>query len=306
MVRYLSIRLGETLIAIWGVVTIIFVVARLGGDPAVLMLPIGATDEELAAFRAAEGLDRPMWVQYLDFIGNIVLGDFGNSLLHGSKAFDVVMERMPATIELALLSLFLGTLLGGGLGIIAAVKRGSIFDSAAMVLALLGQATPVYWLGLMLIMFFAVRLDWLPAGGYGTFSHLIMPAITLAVFVAASIARLLRSSLLDTLKEDYVRTAWAKGLAPSVVYIYHAVRNSLIPVVTMIGILAGELLGGTVVTETVFAWPGVGRLIVHSILNNDFPVVQAGIFLVACIFLLSNLIVDLLYGVLDPRVRISR
>lgn len=306
MTRYLAFRLGESLIAIWGVVTVIFIVTRLGGDPAVLMMPIGATDAELQAFRAAEGLDRPLLLQYLDFILGALRGDFGESLLHGKDAFGAVLERMPATIQLAGLSLLFGTLFGGALGIAAAVMRGTIGEFAAMLVALVGQAMPVYWLGLMLILLFAVQLDWLPAGGRDGPASLVLPVITLSTFVAASVARLLRSSLLEVLSEDHVRTAWAKGLGPFLVYMRHAVRNALIPVVTMIGILAGELLGGTVVTETVFAWPGVGRLIVQGITNDDFAVVQAGVFLIACIFVVSNLVVDLLYGVLDPRVRLDR
>jgi peptide/nickel transport system permease protein len=217
-----------------------------------------------------------------------------------------VLERFPYTALLAFTALALGTLLGGLGGFLAARYRGSAVELVAMLIALIGQATPVFWLGILLIMVFAVNLGWLPTGGADTWRNLVLPAVTLAAFTSASIARLLRSSMLNVLREDYIRTAWAKGLQPRLVYGRHAVRNALIPVVTMIGILAGELLGGAVVIETVFAWPGVGRVIIQAIEAKDFSVVQAGVFLIAVVFVIVNLIVDLLYGVLDPRIRLSR
>jgi peptide/nickel transport system permease protein len=221
-------------------------------------------------------------------------------------AMEVVLERMPATIALASTALFFGVVLGAVAGTVAALMRGTLAELAVMAVALVGQATPVFWLGIMLILFFAVQLGWLPTGGYGDWRTLVLPGFTLAVFVSASIARLLRSSILDILGEDYVRTARAKGLLPTTVFFWHVGRNSLIPVVTMTAIIAGELLGGSVVTETVFAWPGVGRLIVQAILAKDFPVVQAGIVVIAVMFVSINLVVDLLYGVLDPRIRVAR
>ncbi|CAH1653059.1 MULTISPECIES: ABC transporter permease [unclassified Chelatococcus] len=303
MIRYVIGKLGEALVAVWGVVTIVFFVTRLLGDPAALLLPVGASAEQLDAFRASLGLDLPLWEQYLSFLAQAVQGDFGQSFLFNRPAITVVLERMPATITLAVTAMVFGVLIGGGAGAIAATQRGKFAEFAVMTLALLGQATPVFWLGIMLILFFAVDLGWLPTGGYGSLSHLILPAFTLAVFVSASIARLLRSSLLDSMKEDYVRTARAKGLPPGQVFVWHALRNALIPVVTMVGILSGELLGGSVVTETVFAWPGVGRLIVQAIESKDFPVVQAGVAVIATVYVSINFLVDLLYGVLDPRIR---
>jgi peptide/nickel transport system permease protein len=303
VIRYIAAKLGESLIAIWGVVTIVFFVTRLLGDPAVLLLPIGASPEQLDQFRAALGLDQSLLHQYFTFFAQVLTGNFGQSFQFNRAALDVVTERMPATILLALTAIVLGTAFGAGAGAIAATRRGTFAEFAVMTLALLGQATPVFWLGIMLILLFAVDLGWLPTGGYGSLSHLILPAFTLAVFVAASIARLLRSSLLDILKEDYVRTAHAKGLLPRTVFVWHVARNALIPVVTMIGIITGELLGGSVVTETVFAWPGVGRLIVQAIESKDFPVIQAGVALIATVYVVINLGVDLLYGVLDPRIR---
>jgi len=306
MARYLLVRLAEALVAVWGVATIVFVASRLSGDPAVLMLPIGATEQQLAEFRTLMGFDRPIAVQYLDFLLAALQGDFGTSFQHHRPAFDVVLERLPYTALLATTALVLGTLLGALGGFVAALKPGSLVEVLAMGIALLGQATPVFWLGIMLVLLFSVQLGWLPTSGAGSLAHLVLPAVTLAAFTSAAIARLLRSSMLEVLRQDYVRTAWAKGLRPRLVLLRHAARNALIPVITMLGILAGELLGGAVVIETIFAWPGVGRVIYQAIESKDFTVLQAGITLVALIFVLVNLGVDLLYAVLDPRIRLAR
>ncbi|MGO4406796.1 ABC transporter permease [Bosea sp. RAF48] len=303
MPRHLTSRLGEGLIAIWGVVTIVFVVSRLLGDPAVLLLPIGATEAQLQELRTQLGLDQPVLQQYLTFLLHALKGDFGQSFQFARPALDVVLERLPATALLAGCALAIGVLVGGLAGALAAIYRGSTIEGLVLLVALLGQATPSFWLGIMLILFFAVQLGWFPTGGYGEWQNLVLPSVTLACFTTASIARLLRSSMLDVMRDDYVRTAYAKGLGPRRIYIWHVGRNSLIPVVTMTGILAGELLGGAAVTETVFAWPGVGRLIVQAIETKDFPVVQAGVAVVATIFVLVNLLVDLLYTLIDPRIR---
>jgi peptide/nickel transport system permease protein len=304
MIRYLLGRLGESALAVLGVVTIVFVVTRLIGDPAVLMLPVGATAQQIDALRSQLGIDRPIQEQYVDFLGRAALGDFGQSYQQMRPASDVVLEAMPATLQLAVAAIVLGLVIGGIAGMVAAVKRGRAIEVVVMMIALFGQATPTFWLGLMLILFFAVDLGWFPTGGAGTLWHLALPAFTLATFTSASIARLLRSSVIEVLREDYVRTARAKGLMPFTVLSWHVARNALIPVATMVGILAGELLGGSVVTETVFAWPGVGRIIIQAIEVKDFPVVQAGIMLIAVTFVLVNFMVDLLYGVLDPRIRV--
>jgi peptide/nickel transport system permease protein len=303
MPHHLTSRLGEGLIAIWGVVTVVFVVSRLLGDPAVLLLPIGATEEQLRELRTQLGLDLPLPQQYLSFLINAVKGDFGQSFQFGRPALTVVLERLPATALLAGSALAIGILVGGMAGALAAIYRGSAIEALVLLVALLGQATPSFWLGIMLILFFAVQLGWVPTGGYGTWQNLVLPAVTLACFTTASIARLLRSSMLDVMRDDYVRTAYAKGLPPRRIFTWHVGRNSLIPVVTMTGILAGELLGGAAVTETVFSWPGVGRLIVQAIETKDFPVVQAGVAVVAAIFVGINLLVDLLYTLIDPRIR---
>lgn len=306
MWRYFLLRLLEALFAIWGVITLVFVITRLLGDPVVLLLPVGASEQELAAMRHSLGLDLPLMTQYIHTLWAMLQGDFGISFQYLQPAMDIVLQRLPATVELASVSLLGGVVLGSIAGAVAALMRGSLVELLVMVLALLGQATPVFWLGIMLIMFFAVDLGWLPTGGYGSALSLILPSLTLSVYVAASIARLVRSSLLDILREDYVRTARAKGLLPHTLFFWHVARNALIPVITMIGIIAGELLGGSVVTETVFAWPGVGRLIVQAIQVHDFPVIQAAVVTIAVIFVAINLLVDVLYGVLDPRIRRRR
>lgn len=306
MRRYVLTRSLEALVAVWGVLTIVFIAARLTGDPAILMLPVGASPEQIAELRLALGLEFPLWKQYLIFLADALRGDFGISFQHHKPALDVVLERFPATVKLALSALFLGTALGVGAGMVAALKRGTMIEFAAMVVALLGQATPVFWLGIVLILVFAVQLQWLPAAGSETFAHLVLPAITLAVFISAAIARLLRSSMIEVLKEDYIRTAWAKGLSPRTVYLRHATRAALTSVLTMLGILTGELLGGAVIVETIFSWPGVGRIVVQAIEVKDFTVVQAAVALVSTVFVIINLGVDLLYGVVDPRVRVER
>lgn len=306
LTQHLATRLGEGLVAIWGVVTIVFIVSRLLGDPAVLLLPIGATEEQLHELRVQLGLDQPIPQQYLTFLLNIVRGEFGTSFQFARPALAVVLERLPATAVLAGAALLIGVLVGGVAGALAAIHRGSVIEAAVLLVALLGQATPSFWLGIMLILFFAVQLGWLPTGGYGSWQNLVLPALTLACFTTASIARLLRSAMLDVMRDDYVRTARAKGLPPRRVFVWHVGRNSLIPVVTMIGILAGELLGGAAVTETVFGWPGVGRLIVQAIETKDFPVVQAGVAVVATIFVGVNLLIDLLYTLIDPRIGHTR
>jgi peptide/nickel transport system permease protein len=306
MKRYILVRLFEAAIAVWGIATIVFFVTRLGGDPALLLLPTGASEAQLTELRAALGLDKPLLTQYVHFLRGVATGDFGQSFQQMRPALDVVLERLPATALLASAALVVGVLLGGVTGFVAARYRGTMFEFIAMLLALLGQATPVFWLGLMLIMLFAVDLGWLPTGGYGGWANLVLPTLTLATFTSASITRLLRSRMVEILQDDYVRTAWAKGLKPRIVYMRHVMRNALIPVVTMVGILAGELLGGSVITETIFAWPGVGRAIIQAVQANDFPVVQAGVTLIACIYVAINLVVDLTYGMLDPRIRIAR
>lgn len=305
MRRYVLSRLRDALIAVWGVLTVVFVVLRLSGDPVILLLPVGATPQQAQELRHELGLDRPLPVQYWEFLRRVVRGDFATSLRAGRPALSLVLDRLPATGRLALGALVLACLLGGTAGILAAAYRGTFVELAAMGTALLGQAMPVFWLGILLILVFGVQLRWLPAGGSETGRHMVLPMVTLAAYSSASIARLLRSSLLEVLNQDYVRTARSKGLAGWVVLLRHAVPNALLPVVTILGLQAGTLLGGSVITETIFAWPGVGRLAIQAIQNRDFPVVQAAVTVVAVTFVLINLVVDLLYAYIDPRVRFA-
>lgn len=303
MARYLVARLTESVITVWGVATTVFFSLRLTGDPVLLLLPLGATPEQIAHLRHALGFDRPLPVQYLQFVGRVLHGDFGTSTQFGTPALRVVLERLPATAELAVLALLVASLLGGAAGVVAAMRPNSVAELAAMSAALLGQATPVFWLAIMLILVFAATLRWLPSGGRGGVAHLILPVVTLATYSSASIARLLRASLLEVRAQDYHRTARAKGLPAWRILVRHLLKNALIPVVTMLGLQVGLLLGGAVITETVFAWPGEGRLIVQAILNRDFPVVQAAASVFAIVIVGVNLLVDLAYTVLDPRIR---
>src|SRR5258705_916710 len=303
MLRYLVRKIFHTLFVALGVVTLVFVALRLSGDPAATMLPGDATVDELTALRRTLGLDRPLHLQYVAFLGAAVRGDFGESFRHQQPAFGLVLERLPATLELAFAALLLAVVVALPLGILAAVYRGRAADVLAMAFAVVGQATPYFWMGIMLILVVSVELGWLPTSGRGGWQHLILPAITLGTHFAASLARLTRTSLLEVLGQNFVTTARAKGLAEGSVILRHALKNAAVPVVTLIGLQFGTLLGGAVVTETIFAWPGVGRLAVQSIFVRDYPVVQAGVLVLALSFVALNLLVDLLYGALDPRIR---
>ena len=303
MFQYLVRKVFHTLFVALGVVTLVFVALRLSGDPAATMLPGDATVDELAALRRTLGLDRPLHLQYVAFLGGAVRGDFGESFRHQQPAFGLVLERLPATLELAFAALVLAVVVALPLGILAAVYRGRTADVLAMSFAVVGQATPYFWMGIMLILVVSVELGWLPTSGRGSWAHLILQAITLGTHFAASLARLTRTSLLEVLGQNFVTTARAKGLAEGSVILRHALKNAAVPVVTLIGLQFGTLLGGAVVTETIFAWPGVGRLAVQSIFARDYPVVQAGVLVLALSFVALNLLVDLLYGALDPRIR---
>ncbi|HEY0208006.1 ABC transporter permease [Acerihabitans sp.] len=303
MAKYILSRLLEVLAAVFGLVTIIFLVSRLLGDPVSLLLPQGASAADMQALREQLGLQRPLLEQYLRFLGHALSGDFGQSFFYQHSALAIVLERMPATLTLAALSALVGILAGCLAGLVAALYRNSVWEFMVLTLAMLGQATPAFWLAIMLILVFCVDLGWLPTGGTGGALHLVLPTAVMSIFVAANITRLFRSSLLDVMSEDYIRTAHAKGLPARTIMTWHLARNAMLPVVTMSGLLVGEMLGGSVVVETIFSWPGVGRLIVEAVANRDFPVIQAGVMVVSCLFLLVSLGVDVLYSLLDPRVR---
>jgi len=291
------------LLAVWGALTLVFVATRMIGDPATLLLPIGAGAEQVAALRSALGLDQSLLLQYGHFLRAALHGDFGTSFIHARPALELVLERLPMTALLAATALGIGLTLGVIAGLTAALARSPALRAMAMGLAALGQATPAFWLGMMLILMVSVHLGWLPTGGSDSAAHLLLPALTLAAAIAAAVARLLRGSVLEVLREDHVRTARGKGLHPATILFWHVLRNALLPVLTLTGMLAGELLGGSIVVETVFAWPGIGRLLLQAINGRDFPVVQAAVLVIALIWVALNLLVDLGYGVLDPRVR---
>ncbi len=305
MGRFLLLRFLRTIVVVWGVVTVVFVVARLSGDPISLLVAPETPPAEIQALRYRLGLNDPLPVQYAVFLRQAVQGDFGTSLRYRQDALQVVLDRVPATLQIAAAAFAFAVVIALPVGILSAVRPNSLFDNVAMLFALVGQAVPTFFLGIVLILLFAVRLGWFPTSGLNSPTGLVLPAITLGAFAAASIARLTRSAMLEVLGQDYVRTARAKGLGERSVVRGHALRNALVPVVTIMGLQFGTLLGGSVVTETVFALPGIGRLIIQSIGNRDYPVVQAGVFLIAIAFVVVNLVVDVLYAVLDPRIRLG-
>lgn len=302
MLYYIMRRLGHTVLVIFGISLISFFFLHLSGDPVGLMLPQDATREQLEAMRRTMGFDDPIALQYLRFLAAALQGDLGRSIYSGEPVAMLILERMPATLELAFTALALALVIAIPIGVLAAVKRGSLIDTASMLVALFGLSMPHFWLGIMFIMFFSVHLGWLPTSGRGGIEHLIMPAAALGLSLIALFARLTRSAMLEVLSQDYVRTARAKGLSERLVVGKHALKNALIPLVTVIGMEFGFLLGGAVIIESVFAWPGVGRLIVQAILDRDYPVVQAAVMFLAVIFVSMNLLVDLLYVWLDPNI----
>jgi peptide/nickel transport system permease protein len=306
MTSYLIRRLLQTALVMLGVTAITFGAMFLSGDPTRLLLgeTRGMSNEDIQAFRQRLGFDRPVPVQYLDWLGKAVRGDFGISLHHRQSNFELVMQRLPATLELTFVGLAMALAVSVPLGVLAAVRRDTWVDRFAMVGAMFGQSIPVFWLGVMLMLVFGVTLNWLPVSGRGGWQNIILPAITVAVFSTARNARMIRSSMLEVLGQDYVRTARAKGVHERLVVLRHAFRNALIPIVTLIALDFGALLGGAVITEQIFAWPGVGRLVLQAINTKDFPLVQAAVTVLALTFVLINLAVDILYTALDPRVRL--
>jgi len=302
---YILKRLFHSIFVLVGISQVVFIILHLTGDPAALLMPMDATPEQVAQFRKEMGFTDPVIVQYWRFFKGTLRGDFGQSFRHSQPALDLVLERMPATIQLTFAALFLALVIAIPVGIISAIKRNSILDHIGMTGALLGQSTPVFWLGIMLILIFSVTFQLFPSSGRGEIEHLVLPAITLGMFSMARTARMMRSSMLEVLGQEYIKTAKAKGLAPWIVILKHALKNASIPVVTIVGMELGTLLGGAVITETIFAWPGVGRLAIQAIYNRDYPVVQASVFILASIFVLVNLIVDLIYTYLDPRVKLT-
>ncbi|GAC1326777.1 MAG: ABC transporter permease [Chloroflexota bacterium] len=305
MIAYLIRRLLQTVFVLLGVSVLSFGTLFLSGDPTMLMAGESWNQEQVATFRHQMGFDRPWIVQYVDFLGKAVRGDFGVSLRQQQPTTRLIADRLPATLQLAGASMAIALCVGVPLGIGAATRRGSVWDNILMLGGLLGQSLPVFWLGLLLIMVFAVGLGWFPVAGTGGPQHVVLPAVKLGPFSTAYIARMTRSSMLEVLGRDYVRTARAKGLAPTTVLVRHALRNALIPLLTVVGLQFGALLGGAVITETIFAWPGVGRLTIQAIQAKDLPLVQACVLFLAVLFVAANLAVDILYAYLDPRIRLT-
>ena len=306
MGKYILSRLIDSVFIALGVSVIVFMLTHLTGDPARLMLPLDASEAQVQALRERLGLNDPLPVQYVRFLSGAVRGDFGMSLRSSQPALQLVFDRMPATFQLAVGAMIFSIVVGGIAGLVSATKRGTWVDTIMMLIALIGQAVPVFWLAMMLILVVAVEWRLLPTSGIGTPAHLVLPILTLGAYSSATIARLLRASLLGILTNDYIRTARSKGLSDRLVLYRHALRNAMIPVVTVVGLQFGALLGGAVITETIFAWPGVGRLAIQSIYVRDFPVVQAAVFVIAVGFVAINLLVDITYAFLDPRIRLTR
>jgi len=301
--EYLIRRLAFSLTAMLGVITIVFILLHVSGDPASLLVTQDATRQDMDRIRRAYGLDRPLSVQYARFMERVARGDLGYSYRQGVPVSELITGHLGATFELALASLALAIVLGVALGMAAAVRRGSGVDTVAMTVALLGTSMPSFWLGLLLIIIFGVKLGWLPVSGYGGLDHLVMPAFVLGGFYAAQVSRLTRTSLLEVLAQDYIRTGRAKGLRARVVLFKHALRNAALPVLTVLGLSFGQMLGGAIIVESIFAWPGMGRLAVQAVLGRDFPVVQGVAIVGSAVFLAVNLTVDLVYGWVDPRLR---
>jgi peptide/nickel transport system permease protein len=292
---------------LFGVTLLVFLMAWVTpGDPVVAMLgeaSQGISRQALEDLRRELGLDRPLPVQYVDYVGGLLRGDLGDSVRSRRPVLAEIRDRLPATLELALAALTIAVALGVTLGVLAAVRKRTWVDGAAIAVALVGVSIPVFWSGFLLMIVFALELGWLPASGRGTWRHLVLPAVTVGVSSAAFIARITRGAVLEALAQDYVRTAKAKGLAPRRVVLRHALRNALLPIVTVVGLQLGGLLGGAVLTETVFAWPGVGRLLVDAIVARDLPLVQGSVLVVSLLFILVNLAVDLSYAAINPKVR---
>lgn len=303
MLRFILIRLLRATLTVLLVVTFAFAILRLSGDPALSILGDDASPQALAAFRHAWGLDEPLWVQYLNYIGAFFRAEFGQSMRSGEPALELVLSRVPATLALTLPALALKLGIGLPLGVLAALHRGSATDRVVMAGAVAGFTIPSFVLGLVLVQFFSISLGWLPTGGYGDWQHLLLPVVTLGIGGAAMLARFVRSAMLEVLGQHYVRTASAKGLPWNAVVRRHALPNAAIPTITIVGLMVGNLLAGSVVVESVFSWPGIGNLLVVSVMSRDLSVVQCILLLVAITMVASNLAVDFLYGALDPRLR---
>jgi ABC-type dipeptide/oligopeptide/nickel transport system permease component len=303
MQRHFLSRLIQSVLLLFGVLLLVFLMVRMTGDPARLMMSRQASTEEIESFREAMGFNRPILVQFWDFLTKAIVGDFGRSLHFKTPAMDMVLERLPATLQLASVALLYAMLIAIPLGIIGGFTPGSLADSFGRLVALSGQSIPNFWLALMMIFFFAVKLGWFPSFGRDELISVIMPAFVLGLPTMGRIVRLTRSSVLEIRAEDFIRTAYSKGLDPRVIYVKHVLRNVLIPLVSMIGVSFGYMLGGSIYIEAIFAWPGIGQLIEQAIGWRDFPLVQAIAVFVSVIVIALNLLTDMAYVIIDPRIR---
>ena len=303
--RYLAGRLVQAVLSVFGVSTVVFFILHLSSDPVLLVAPQNASLEDVARISHSLGLDQPLPTQYLTFLGDLLHGNLGFSYIQGQSAAQLVLGRVPATAQLTLAALLIAVGVGVPIGMLTAIRRGTWVEAVLMPVILIGQSMPAFWSGILLILFFSVRLQILPSSGQGGLESLVLPAITLGSLSLATFARITRSSFLEQLQKEYVRTALSRGAGPIRVMLFHVLRNASIPIVTIAGLEVANLLGGAVITESIFAWPGIGQLTVQSIAARDFPIVQAVVLLGSVVHIFTNLGTDLLYGVIDPRVRLS-
>jgi peptide/nickel transport system permease protein len=303
MPRYFLTRVGQSILLLLGVLVLVFFLVRITGDPARLMLPREASAEAVEAFRESMGFNRPLLVQFADYFAGVLTGDFGDSLHFKSPALDLVLQRLPATVQLATTALLIAMIIGIPLGLVGGFNPGSTIDSVGRTLALLGQSIPNFWLALILILFFAVRLGWLPSFGRDQWQSVILPAFVLGLPTIGQLVRLTRSAVLEIRGEDFIRTANSKGLAPRVIYTKHVLRNVAIPLVSVIGVQFGYMLGGSIIIETIFAWPGIGQLLEQAIGWRDYPLVMAIAVFTSLAVLAINVLTDIAYAIIDPRIR---
>jgi len=305
MQAFILRRLVQSVLVLIGVSIFVFGLLQLSGNPVGLLLPPDATAEQRDELEARFGFDKPVYEQYFNYAKGVIRGDFGDSMRSGQAAMPLVVERLPATLELAGAAMFFTIVIAFPAGIIAALNRGRWLDRVVMSFALLGQCVPVFFVGILFILIFGVRLGWFPVSGRGGLSHLVMPALSLGLYGTARTARLIRSGMLDVMRSEFITTARAKGLTEAAIVYGHVLRNALIPIITVLGLDLATLLGGAIITETIFSWPGLGRLIIYSIEARDYPVVQAAVFVVAVAYIVVNFVVDVLYAFINPRVRFN-
>ncbi|MEJ8305186.1 ABC transporter permease [Saccharibacillus sacchari] len=304
MKRYVLKRLGQALLAVIGAATIVFFIIRLSGDPARLMLPPEAGEDQIAALRQSLGFDRPLGMQYLEYLKNLLTGDLGRSLYYKESALKLVLDRMPATVDLAVFAILIAVTVGLLVGILSAYYKNSFIDYVLNGWIFLTQSLPVFWIGIVLILIFAVNLHWLPTSGNRGLESIVLPAITLAAYPIAPIARTMRASLIEVMEQGYMVTSQAQGFSKRRRIFKRGLKNALLPVVTVISLEFGVMIAGAVVTETIFSWPGVGQLIIQAVSNRDFPLVQASILVVSAIYIMLTLATDLIYHVIDPRIKV--